>query len=178
MGGRFACREERDSPNSRCRTGMFAVHILTVSDRVVICTISLHSSYLLRYCLHHTRTIYGQYKKKKRYTAMAQSMKTNTREECDLFQRWCIMMTVETHMNRTSLTAWLYHINYIFGKFQNTELNSTNMLTGITSRREFYLHSTRKQKCWKTNKKSDWPNKILMNILLEGEDAGWEFFTN
>jgi len=123
-------------------------------------------------------TIYGQYPQKKRYTAMAQSMKTNTWEECDLFQKWCIMMTVETYMNRTSLTAWLYHVNYIFGKFQNTELKGTNMLKGITSRREFYLQSTRKQKCWKTNKKSDWPNKILMGILLEGEDVGWEFFTN
>ena len=117
-------------------------------------------------------------KKKKGYTAMAQSMKTNMQEECDLFQRWCIMKTVETYMNRTSLTAWLYHTNYIFGKFQSTELNGMNMLTGITSRREFYLLSTRKQKFWKTNKKSDWPSKILMGILLEGEDVGWEFFTN
>ena len=65
------------------------------------------------------------------------------------------MMTVATHTDRTSLTAWLYHINYIFGKFQNTELNGTNMLKGITSRREFYLQSTRKQKSWETNKKSD-----------------------
>jgi hypothetical protein len=50
------------------------------------------------------------------------------------------------------------------------------MLKGITSRREFYLKSTRKQKSWKTNKKSDWPNKILRGILFEGEDVGWEFF--
>jgi hypothetical protein len=64
-------------------------------------------------------------------------------------------MTVETHMDRTSLTAWLYHRNYTFDKFQNTELKGTNMLKGITSRREFYLKSTRKQKSWKTNKKSD-----------------------
>jgi len=150
----------------------------TVSDQMVICAISLHSSYLFRYCLYHTGTICGQYEKKEGYIAMAQPMKTNMWQECDLFQRWCVTMTVETHMDRTFLTAWLYHINYIFCKFQNTELKGTNMLKGITTRRGFYLQSTRKHKSWKTNKKSDWPNNILMGTLPEGEDVGWKFFTN
>ena len=155
----------------------FAVHILTISDQMVTCTTSRHSSYLFRHCLHHTGTTEST-KTKKRYTAMAQPMKTNTWGESDLLQKWCVMMTVATNMDRTSLTVWLYHINYIFGKFQNTELKDTNMLNGITSRWEFYLQSTRKQKSWETNKKSDWPNKILMGIRLEGEDVGWEFITN
>lgn len=42
----------------------FAVHILTVSDQMDICTTSLQSSYLFRYYLYHTGTIYRQYKKK------------------------------------------------------------------------------------------------------------------
>lgn len=63
------------------------------------------------------------------------------------------MMTIETHMDRTSLTAWLYHINYIIDKFQNTKLKGMNMLNGITSRGEFHLQITKVQKSWETNKK-------------------------
>jgi len=37
----------------------------TVSDQMVICAISLHSSYLFRYCLYHTGTICRQYEKKR-----------------------------------------------------------------------------------------------------------------
>jgi hypothetical protein len=44
-------------------------------------------------------------------------------------------MTVETQMDRTSLTARLYHINYILDKFQNSELKGMNMLKGHIQKR-------------------------------------------
>lgn len=55
----------------------FVVHILTVSDQIVICTTSIHSSYLFRHCLHHTGTIYGWYQKKVHSHGTAHENKTH-----------------------------------------------------------------------------------------------------